>query len=117
LDAQFPQLKSFEKDKLQFVKEFHDMENALQIFHLPLSVEAHDEFQQLQSLMQSTLFTQNAKDSWVFTLAKGVFKPSLVYKLIFQHIDNHLPSCGLWKSKCTCKHKFLWGPRLTIRNT
>jgi hypothetical protein len=38
---------SFEKDKLQSVKEFHDIENALQSFHLPLSSEAHDEFQQL----------------------------------------------------------------------
>jgi hypothetical protein len=53
LENQFPRLMSFAKDKLQSVQEFSAMENYLHGFYLPLSAEAHQKLQQLQTLMQS----------------------------------------------------------------
>jgi hypothetical protein len=97
---------SFAKDKLQSVQEFLAMENALNGFHLPLSAEAHQELQQLQTLMHSVELNLDSSDTWTYNSVKGIFKPSIIYKLNFQHIDNHQPSCWLWKSKCTSKHKF-----------
>jgi hypothetical protein len=106
LEDQFPRLMSFAKDKLQSVQEFLAMENALNGFHLPLSAEAHQELQQLQTLMHSVESNPDSYDTWTYNSVKGIFKPSIIYKLNFQHIDNHQPSCWLWKSKCTSKHKF-----------
>ena len=45
-------------------------------------------------------------DKWECTLGKAGFKPHLVYKQHFNHIDKHAPSSWIWKSKCQSKHKF-----------
>jgi hypothetical protein len=106
LDTNFPRLFSFAKDKLQSVKEFFEMESVLDSFHLPLSVQAHDELTSLQLLLHNTSLNYEANDSWIFKLGNKGFKPSKVYIQYFAHIDTDQSSCWIWKSKCTSKHNF-----------
>jgi hypothetical protein len=106
LKDQFPRLFSYAKDQLLSVHEFHNLENILEGFHLPISVEAHSELHQLQGVLQNLAIYPDNKDSWIFNLGKGIFRPNLAYNLNFKNIDDHLPSCWIWKSKCTSKHKF-----------
>ena len=106
MEDRFPRLFSYAIDKLQSVAEFMGGDNALQWFHLPLSVEAHEEYAQMQILLQDVSLDANTKDNWVCTLGNGVFKPSKVYRLNFQHISTDVASCWIWKSKCQSKHKF-----------
>jgi hypothetical protein len=51
LDSSFPRLFSFVRDKLQSVKEFLEKDSVMDNFHLPLSIEAHQEFQQMMEFI------------------------------------------------------------------
>jgi hypothetical protein len=104
--GQFDRLFSFAKDKLQSIKDFMGADSLLQNFHLPLSIEAHDELIQLQDLLNGFQLHPDNNDSWVFNSGKGIFRPNLVYKQHFNNLVTHHPSCAIWKSKCTSKHKF-----------
>lgn len=57
-------------------------------------------------MLQSEPLTMTGHDKWISTIGKGDFRPSSVYKQHFPNIDNHPPSCLIWKSKCMPKHKF-----------
>jgi hypothetical protein len=106
LDARFSRLFSFAKDKLQSVKYFLHKDSMLENFHLPLSVEAHAELSNLKNFLSDVHLRDSANDSWVLKLGHGGFKPSKIYKHAFDHFETHQPSCWIWKSKCTSKHKF-----------
>jgi hypothetical protein len=67
-DLRFPRLFSFTKDKRQSVKDFLMNENTVSDFHLPQSVEAHDELIQLQHLIHDTSFHGELHDEWICTL-------------------------------------------------
>jgi hypothetical protein len=107
-DFRFPRLFSFAKDKLQSVKDFIMNDSIVSNFHLPLSVEAHDELMQLQDLIQDTTLQSQQHDEWICTLGTNTagFKPSMIYHKHFQAVGKHHPSAWVWKSKCTSKHKF-----------
>jgi hypothetical protein len=47
-------------------------------FHLPLSTQAHDEFLQLQSLLNDVTLSDQEHDTWITKMGKGIYKPSLV---------------------------------------
>jgi hypothetical protein len=106
LASQFDRLFSFAKDKLQSLKDFMGAETLLHNFHLPLSIEAHEELFLLQGLLHGFQLQSDNNDSWVFNSGKRIFKPSIVYKHHFSHLATHHPSCAIWKSKCILKHKF-----------
>jgi hypothetical protein len=55
-----------------------------QNFHLPLSIEAHDELIQLHNCLHVFQLNSEVQDFWVFKLGKGVFRPSIVYQQHFQ---------------------------------
>jgi hypothetical protein len=74
LDSSFPRLFSYAKDKLQSVKEFFDMESVLESFHLPLSVQPHDELASLQLLLHNTSLNSESNDSWIFKLGNKGFR-------------------------------------------
>ena len=64
LKLKFPRLFSFALDKLQSVAEFMSTPNHLQCFYLPLSIEANDEYIQLQSLLSDVSLNAEVKDVW-----------------------------------------------------
>jgi hypothetical protein len=87
----------------------------LESFHLPLSIEAHNELAQLQEFVHDVSLMENTNDAWVFKLGSRAFRPSKMYKQAFSHMENHQPSFWIWKSKCTSKHKFFAWPILHDR--
>ena len=106
IDERFPRLFSFVKDKLISVKEALQTTDPAQAFHLPLSTEAAEELRTLQDILRGVV-TADDNDQWLITSNKsGVFIPSQIYRLSFQHITSHFLSQWIWKSKCTSKHKF-----------
>jgi hypothetical protein len=105
-DDIFPRLSSFAKDKYISVKEALQIIDPEQAFHLPISAEAAAELRTLQHMLAGVV-TSDENDQWLITSNKsGVFIPSQVYRMSFQHISSHFPSQWIWKSKCTSKHKF-----------
>jgi hypothetical protein len=109
LDNSFPRLFSFFRDKLQSVKEFLEKVSMLDNFHLPLSIEAHQELQQMMDFIIDVSLNPEADDKWDINLNSGGFRPSKVYIHAFKHLEIHQPSCWIWRSKCNSKHKlFAW---------
>jgi hypothetical protein len=93
LDSSFPRLFSFVRDKLQSVKEFLEKDSMMDNFHLPLSIEAHQEFQQMMDFISDVAINPEADDKWIVRLNPGGFKPSKVYLHAFKHLEIHQPSC------------------------
>jgi hypothetical protein len=71
LDGRFSRLFSFAKDKLQSVKDFCNLEDIIDGFHLPLSTQAHGEMLQLRSLLQSVELAEGTKDTWLVEKGNG----------------------------------------------
>jgi hypothetical protein len=105
-DSSFPRLFSFAKDKLQSVQDFLGKDSILESFHLPLSVQAHEELSQLRQNVQSISLCPDQNDSWTLKLGNGLFAASKIYKHAFNHLDTDQCARWLWKSKCTSKHRF-----------
>jgi hypothetical protein len=61
---------------------------------------------QLQVFLGNVELSEGVHDTWLKRKGKGVYNPSLLYKLHFSTLLNHIPSGWLWKSKCTSKHNF-----------
>ena len=85
------------------------MEDTADGFHLPLSVEAFQEYNDLQIIL-SDVSLGTGPDRWICNLSKkGVYYPKAFYLQNFAATPNHVPSIWIWKSKCMSKHKvFAW---------
>jgi hypothetical protein len=66
LHSEFPMLFSFAKNKKISVAQFLLNNNIEQQFHLPLSVQAFQEYQNLQLFIQQIQITDQAKDNWSY---------------------------------------------------
>ena len=105
LSQKFARLFSFAKDKLSSIKEILAHNQLSDAFHLPLSVEAFQEFTELQSVLANVVLNDSA-DEWVCDLSKDGYTPRGFYKLFFAGFPKDIPSSWIWKSKCMSKHKF-----------
>jgi hypothetical protein len=63
LQDKFPRLFSFAKDKLISVATFFNTTQMSELFHIPLSFEAWQEYQALQIIIQGIQITGEEKDS------------------------------------------------------
>ena len=106
LEVKYPRLYSFTLDKLISVKEFLGLQDKLQAFQLPLSVQAFEEFQTLIVEIGNVQLQEQISDTWITLGKDGAFSPSKIYKSYFQSVPKDNPSCWIWKSKCQSKHKF-----------
>ena len=76
------------------------------IFHLPLSLEAHEELLDLQTFVQEIDYTPDAKDSWTFLWGNQSYSSRRYYKLVFQNLHTSPIFAKIRKSKCTSRLKF-----------
>ena len=104
LAAKFPRLFSFAKDTNASFKDIVSLDQLSDAFHLPLSVEAFQEYNNLHDML-AIIDLQFTDDRWVCNLNKGVYTPSSFYKMHFSQLANHAPSQWIWKSKCMSKHR------------
>jgi hypothetical protein len=55
------------------------------MFYFPLSVQAFDEMQSLQTNVNDLRNNINSgKDQWIYSLNNGAYSPSSYYKLLFE---------------------------------
>jgi hypothetical protein len=116
----FPRLFSFAKDKLISVATFFNTTQMSELFHLPLSSEAWQDYQALQIIIQGIQITGGEKDSWSYIWGKSEYSSSKFYNLHFSSLQPPKPFIWIWDSKCSNKIRvFGWlllMDRLNVRN-
>ena len=105
----FQRLFSFVIDDKVSVREVLSTPNMADLFHPPLSLEAMDEL----NVVQSGLFDLHADtqipDYWSWTPGKGVFSAKSYYSVMHSHMATDTPTRWIWESKATMKIKvFAW---------
>lgn len=95
-------------------------EEMSELFHLPLSVEAYDQFQQLISLLDDTHLLQG-KDKWSYIWGSNEFASNKAYLRLMGTRQISPAYTWLWNSYCQPKQKvFFWlvlKDRLSTRGT
>ena len=118
----FPHLITFAKKTSDTVQEVLSQAALEDLFHLPLSQQAYDEFLSLQDLCLNARqrIQEGEKDQWSYIWGSASFSTSKAYKVMIGS-QPVLPHFSLiWNSSCQAKHKvFFWlllHDRLNTRN-
>lgn len=78
------------------------------LFHLPLSAEAYDQFLDFSVVIQS-LQLQPTPDIWSYVWGSSTFSSNKAYKFLIGHRQIHPVYRWLWKLACQNKRKiFFW---------
>lgn len=72
LNYQHPQLHSFVKSNKQTVEQVCQAPNFQDLFNLPLSVQAYDQYQQVMVLVQQLNLTDE-EDAWSYIWNSGIY--------------------------------------------
>jgi hypothetical protein len=90
------------------VKAVLEMGSLRELFQLPLSVEAFDQFCELDIFMQS--FQPNhVNDTWTYIWGTRNYSSTKAYRHLLGTSAVHPTLKWTWKMKCQTKHKvFLW---------
>jgi hypothetical protein len=108
LQQDFPELFSFAKKTDVTVKAILHNNQLECNFHLPLSLEAHQQFLIFESLIADIEHSAE-HDSWAYSWGNALFSATKVYKLLVGHRQVHPVFNWLWRSRCQLKHKvFFW---------
>jgi hypothetical protein len=67
------------------VKQALMHEDLLDLFPLPLSSQAFDEFQIIRKELTNLQANVNSEDSWSLPQTNGCFSSAVIYKLFFAH--------------------------------
>jgi hypothetical protein len=115
----YPCLFSFVQNEDISVKDFCSANDISDIFHLPVSPEAFQQFQQVQHLTQQMNLSQSTNDVWTFQWG-DLYTSRKYYKFVYRSISPPAPFSWIWKSKLWPKLKvFSWlllVDRLNTRN-
>jgi hypothetical protein len=79
LRLQFPHLHSFAINENLTVKAAMEQDHLQDLFHLPLSEEAYDQFNELDVILQSLQLT-GENDSWSYIWGNGQYSSAKAYK-------------------------------------
>jgi hypothetical protein len=121
-DIKFPHLVTYAKRTNQSVWEVISQEFLHDMFHLPLSQQAFNEFEILEDICQNAMITAHAenKDSWSYIWGNSEFTTKNAYNVMIG--QRHMPEIfsWIWKSACQAKYKFFFWmvllDRLNTRN-
>jgi hypothetical protein len=104
----YPELFSFAKSSHTSLKSLVLSESLEEHFHLPLSVEAFQQYQILLTIIQSLQLNQDA-DIWSYVWGTSFFSSKHAYKQLVGHQQIHNSYRWLWISSCQNKRKvFFW---------
>jgi hypothetical protein len=103
----FPRLHSYALNENMSAAQVYSSTNMFDLFYLPLSNQAHQDFLLLQEWMMDNRPTAE-DDVWTYCWG-GQYKAAKFYK----HIHSHIQVLGvykwLWKSSCIMRTKvFAW---------
>jgi len=94
-----PELYSFAKNKGISFKKALSRPQLIQNFHLPLTIQAHQQFQGLIINLHQ-LQPQGDREQWLYVWGSPVFTASWAYKEIMGHRAVHSLFLAISKSKC-----------------
>jgi hypothetical protein len=122
LIQEYPHLVTFAKKRDLNVHEVINTEFLDDLFYLPLSQEAYNEFQEMETLCTQTKERKQSqnKDEWSYIWGNNVFTVKKAYKALigYQPAPPHFN--WVWKSSCQARHKFFFWllihDRLNTRN-
>lgn len=109
LQDTFRRLFSFAKEEDISLAQFIADPEPHHHFHLPLSVQAREELDEMNVKLGNTTLDQMQADEWILCWGDANYKPNKYYKFCFRNLNPpaHIPM--IWKSKCMMKHKvFGW---------
>uniref|UniRef100_A0A0A9D120 Reverse transcriptase zinc-binding domain-containing protein n=1 Tax=Arundo donax TaxID=35708 RepID=A0A0A9D120_ARUDO len=88
------------------------------LFNLPLSQQAHDEFINLQAYLVQMQYSEQELEQWSFIWGNSCYTSSRMYKLVFANHHCPAPLQWIWKSKCIPRLKFfMWLLQMDRLNT
>ncbi|WVZ78801.1 hypothetical protein U9M48_026452, partial [Paspalum notatum var. saurae] len=109
-------LKNFHKffNRLDIPSKYLTVDTALSLedssmmFHLPLSAQAHRQYQEFLLKLESVILTDDL-DEWMYRWGTKEFSTKKAYNLLIGSRQVHVSFGWLWKSFCQPKHKvFFW---------
>jgi hypothetical protein len=103
LQHKFPTLYSYAKNKDISVAQFLSQNNIADHFHLPMSVQAFQEYQQLQGTIQQLQISEENKDVWEYIWGGQQYTTSEFYNLASKHIQQPKAFIWIWDSRCSNK--------------
>jgi hypothetical protein len=120
MQHKFPRLFSYTKNKDISVAQFLTNNQLHEQFHLPLFVEAFQEHQQMQQIIQQIQISSHDKDTWHYIWGNNRYTSSKFYHFPYRNIQPPPPFIWIWDSKCPNKLRvFVWlllMDRLNVRN-
>lgn len=102
LQLEYPQLYSFARNKEITINSFYAQQNLLDLFNLPLSIEAYNQSQEVQSFIDHFQLIDQ-QDIW--SPARGEYSVSKTYKLLIRNRNSHQIFKWLWECFFQPKHK------------
>ena len=122
LSQKFPHLYSFARNIDITVKTASQSEFLEDLFHLPLSREAYQQFIQLEDIWEDVKnsMVRDQHDVWTYIWGNNSFSSKRAYNVLIGFQQASAQFSWIWKSSCQPKHKiFFWlllHDRLNTRN-
>ena len=109
LKLKYPRLFSFAMDANLSVRDVLNASDRSQLFHLPLSQQAYEEFGFLQADLAAVSLQPGVPDVWKTIWKDGVYTANRFYKHCFKDVVTTPIYAYIWKSKVILKLKvFAW---------
>jgi len=109
MQHKYPRLYSFTKNKNTSVAQFLTNNTLKAQFYLPLSVQALQEYQNLQEYIQTIQVHPDCKDSWQYIWGNNAYTSSRFYNLPYKNVQPPTPFTWIWNSKfCNELIVFSW---------
>lgn len=99
ISTYFPRAYSYTTDEDVTVRDFLSSSELHAIFHLHLSIQAHDEVKLMQDAVRDVAMSDQAHDEWTYVWVDSEFKASRYYAFYFRDMQAHEAFKWLWKSK------------------
>ena len=105
----FPRLFSFALDHHISVRDMISMEDRSELFALPLSQQACQEFRELQTILQGIQLQPQVRDSWLTIWKDGVYSSKRYYQHCLRDQQARKIYAWIWKNRVMLRIKvFAW---------
>jgi hypothetical protein len=122
LHQKFNHLVTFAKNTELSIHSVIHTEYLEDLFHLPLSQQAFQEFEQLENLCEVALqrVQEGEADKWKYIWGNFSFTSRKAYKVLIGYQPTIPHFSWIWKTSCQARHKFFFWllvlDRLNTRN-
>ena len=77
---------------------FTPIQILLPLFHLPLSIEARSELDDIMPVINTMTLQQMGVDEWILCWGDEQYKPKKFYKFLFKNVTAPTYITSIWKS-------------------